>query len=279
MSPARCLVVAWCFVSLASSAAGPASSDVEELRRDALKAEAEGSQNRALATWERIVALAPHDWRALYAAGHHFLRVGNVSGAAERLESALAEPRPEGTADFTQRIVVELACAKSRQEKFSEALQLRARGVALGATDAQFDECRYKRDPEEGKPRIIATLERTECFGTCPVYRVTVRADGSVEWLGQGHVAKPGVATAKLSNATLAALRKLFTDAKYFDLKGDADCHEMTDQPSVITSYDDGTNKRTIRHYLGCSRAPSGLSALEERFDALVTTEWVGKRE
>ena len=37
--------------------------------------------------------------------------------------------------------------------------------------------------PEELKD-VIITLERTECFGTCPVYRLTVHGDGRVVYEG-----------------------------------------------------------------------------------------------
>ncbi len=36
------------------------------------------------------------------------------------------------------------------------------------------------------------TLERTSCFGTCPVYKVTVRRDGTVTYDGKGFVKVTG---------------------------------------------------------------------------------------
>jgi hypothetical protein len=130
--------------------------------------------------------------------------------------------------------------------------------------------------PERGA--VLATLERTVCFGTCPSYRVTVFSDGRVQWEGASFVKVKGKATAKLTPAELAALRDAFRDAKYF-ARQDADCYDVTDNPSANTSFDDGKQKKSIKHYYGCrsSKDAPALTALENKIDAILGTErWVG---
>ena len=43
------------------------------------------------------------------------------------------------------------------------------------------------------------TLERTACFGTCPVYKVTVKRDGNVTFEGTEFVKETGMHSGKIS--------------------------------------------------------------------------------
>lgn len=270
------LTVALLVSSVVQAAAPKADSpELAELRRAALEAEASGSRGRSIKAWQRLLEVAPHDWRGQLGLGHQFLRVGNSTGAVEHLSAALAQPRPDATADDTLRLTVDLACAKSRVSAYPEAVAFRKQAKALGATDEQFEECSYRSDPDEGKARVLATLERTQCFGDCPVYSVVVRADGVVEWSGRKHVAHVGPAKGQLTPAQVEALKKLFVDAKFLDLKGDPECFDATDAPSAITSFDDGRRQRTVRHYYGCRSADPKLTPLEAGFDALVSKPWL----
>ena len=39
---------------------------------------------------------------------------------------------------------------------------------------------------------LVITLERTACFGTCPIYKLTVYGDGRVEYEGERFVTVTG---------------------------------------------------------------------------------------
>jgi hypothetical protein len=133
--------------------------------------------------------------------------------------------------------------------------------------------------PPKAKGQLVATMERTACYGTCPMYKIRVWSDGLVEWEGGGFVKQIGKATATLTPAELEALRKAFTEAKYLALEGDFGCYEATDNPSADTSFSDGKRQKSIHHYYGCRTPPqtASLTALERRFDEIVKSErWVG---
>jgi Domain of unknown function (DUF6438) len=58
------------------------------------------------------------------------------------------------------------------------------------------------------KNRVVMdefSLERTECFGPCPVYKVTIRLDGSVRYVGKKNVQRIGTYT---GNAIPSAVKK-----------------------------------------------------------------------
>ena len=129
----------------------------------------------------------------------------------------------------------------------------------------------------------VVTLERTPCFGTCPVYRVTASANGAVRFEGKSHVPHRGSAVGQVPKARLDSLLAELKAAGYFSFEeqyvpGSPACgNAATDLPTVTTSVTlDGRTKR-IEHYRGCAGAPQALSQLEERIDEVLNTaQWTG---
>jgi hypothetical protein len=129
----------------------------------------------------------------------------------------------------------------------------------------------------------VVTLERTPCFGSCPVYRVAITADGTVRFDGQGHVAHSGVATGRIPAMRVDSLLRELWEGGYFGfadtyVAGAPACGRYaTDAPSARTSVTlEGTTKR-IEHDYGCGDAPPGLGRLERRIDEVAETErWIG---
>ena len=59
----------------------------------------------------------------------------------------------------------------------------------------------------------LATIDRTGCFGWCPIYKLTVFRDGTVEYSGERFVKTTGAATWTVTPAEIAAIDALFADA------------------------------------------------------------------
>jgi hypothetical protein len=130
-------------------------------------------------------------------------------------------------------------------------------------------------------PTPVVTLERTPCFGTCPVYTVSISESGTVRFLGRNHVGKQGEATAEIPRATVDSLLRQLEAGGYFDF---ADAYVMdspacgqyaTDSPTVITSATVGGRSKAIRHDYGCFAAPAELARLERMIDEVAgTSRW-----
>lgn len=67
-----------------------------------------------------------------------------------------------------------------------------------------------KSNPPPPPPDAWITLSRGACYGECPTYELTVRADGLVSWEGKGFVAKMGSATRRIDPARARALFDAF---------------------------------------------------------------------
>jgi Domain of unknown function (DUF6438) len=129
----------------------------------------------------------------------------------------------------------------------------------------------------------VVTLERTPCFGSCPVYQVSISRSGTVRFVGKQHVTREGEATAEIPAARVDSLLRELEAGGYF---GFADAYVMsspacgqyaTDSPTVITSVSAGGRTKTIRHDFGCDGAPEELGRLERRIDEVASTAgWIG---
>ncbi len=126
------------------------------------------------------------------------------------------------------------------------------------------------------------TLERKPCFGTCPVYRVSVAEDGAVVFEGVRHVDSVGSFAGRIDAQRVAALARLFDEHDYFALDdkyafGEPNCPSYgTDAPTVITSVTIGGRSKRVEHDLGCAGVPQRLHDLEWRIDEIVgTSRWI----
>ena len=124
-------------------------------------------------------------------------------------------------------------------------------------------------------------LERTACFGTCPVYSVTIDGTGNVIYEGTSHVRVEGRQTDRIPVSRVAALLETAERIGFFDLQDhyqtirnpDGSVTIVTDLPTTfVTITKDGRSKR-VEDYIG---APDGLKQLERQIDeAAGTRRWV----
>lgn len=126
------------------------------------------------------------------------------------------------------------------------------------------------------------SLERRPCYGTCPVYRVSVAGDGVVVFEGLQHVDSIGRFTGRIDDDRAAALSRLFQELDFFTLAdkyayGEPNCPTYaTDAPTVVTAVTVGGRSKTVEHDLGCANVPQRLVDLERRIDEIVgTSRWV----
>jgi hypothetical protein len=130
----------------------------------------------------------------------------------------------------------------------------------------------------------LVTLERTPCYGECPVYQVSIAGDGAVEFAGKRFVAHLGLATAKVSSERVDSLLRALETGGYFGfadlyVAGSPACgYYAADAPTVITSVTAGGRTKTIRHDYGCAGAPAALIRLERLIDEVAGTgRWTGR--
>jgi len=123
--------------------------------------------------------------------------------------------------------------------------------------------------------KIIISLTRTGCFGSCPSYTVTVGTDNIV-FNGHGYVVASGkhTDTVKLNEVRKLAKRFIAADFYSMDAKYRA---SVTDNPTYLLSIEIDGHKKEVEDYVGAwVGMPAVISELEKAVDALARTErWI----
>jgi hypothetical protein len=132
--------------------------------------------------------------------------------------------------------------------------------------------------------RPAVSLERTPCFGSCPVYSIAVSSSGVVTYEGRANVRRVGTATSQIPTKEVEALLIELERAGYFTFSdryalSEPTCGRYsTDSPSVISSATFRGRTKRIEHDYGCGGVPGALTLLENRIDeALGSGRWTGR--
>lgn len=124
------------------------------------------------------------------------------------------------------------------------------------------------------------TLEKGACRGFCPIYTLTVSADGTVTYEGTDFVEVTGQETANLSESEVILLFEVVQAADYFSFE-DRYATEATDLPTTSTTVTMNGQTKVVEHYgLGCDNeaenAPAELCELEALMeDIAISNGWV----
>lgn len=166
-------------------------------------------------------------------------------------------------------------------------IQLSIVGLALGlagcaSRTAATPAAQQASEGTAAAPAI--SLERTSCFGSCPVYAISVSPSGQVTFEGRAHVLQLGTASGQISRQQVDALLVELERAGYFAFASryavsESACGRyVTDLPSAISSATLGGRTKRIQHDHGCGGAPGALAVLEKRIDEVLgSRQWTGR--
>ncbi|RMF52829.1 MAG: hypothetical protein D6750_01715 [Bacteroidetes bacterium] len=141
--------------------------------------------------------------------------------------------------------------------------------VLLGSFSAR--ECHSQKSSsakEASKPAALyLRIERTPCYGRCPIDKVELFPDGKVRYEGQRFVPRLGLYTRQLSPQEQAEVEKTLREAHFETYAELYDNPGISDLPSLILEYRiDGQQKR-ITCRTGC---PPELPEKIEKLRALL---------
>jgi hypothetical protein len=94
---------------------------------------------------------------------------------------------------------------------------------------------------------VEITLERTECFGRCPNYSVTISGDGLVRYEGRTFVKEVGEREVAVAPSAVRKLLVRFQEVGFFDLK-DRYIQPVTDVPAEYLTLRSAGRVKTIEN-------------------------------
>ena len=128
---------------------------------------------------------------------------------------------------------------------------------------------------------VVITMERTACYGTCPVYTLMVKGDGTVIYDGKDFVKVKGKQITNISKDKIKQLVEEFYEIDYFSFEDsytykvndDGSRTVVQDLPTTKTSITIEGKTKSVDNYYG---APEKLKALEDKIDEMCNSKkWV----
>jgi len=120
---------------------------------------------------------------------------------------------------------------------------------------------------------LVLSMERTPCFGRCPVYSIRIYENGLFVYDTKKFTDTSACRYSLLSKEELAGLKQKFSDMNFFQFedKYPADKRTPTDLPSCILFFNNGKQQKTIIDKRWDT--PETLTQLELAVDNLVNSK------
>ena len=114
------------------------------------------------------------------------------------------------------------------------------------------------------------SIEHTRCYGTCPVYKLTLRSDGTATFVGVAYVDKVGTYTAEFGGIDRLAQSIVQHRFQHFSTRYTS---SITDMPHTITTVVSGGRRKTVDDY--ADTGPQALWEVETMIDGVVAqAQW-----
>lgn len=118
---------------------------------------------------------------------------------------------------------------------------------------------------------LLASIDRTPCFGRCPTYKITIYQSGYVIYEGKQNVKNIGFFYSRLEKSKIDEIKKFIADNKIYELPDKNVNPHVADFPSTYTEVNiDGKYKHITNTD---PEAPQQLIELEKFLDSFFTDE------
>ena len=125
------------------------------------------------------------------------------------------------------------------------------------------------KDKDSNERVFFASITRTACYGTCPIYKMVIYFDGHVELEGIQFVDQIGNFTSKISSAQIRNFEIRANRTGFMDMEDRYDA-PITDVPSATTTLVlNGVRKSVYRR----ANFPPAILQLEVLFDDLLKSQ------
>lgn len=118
----------------------------------------------------------------------------------------------------------------------------------------------------QSEPKMLASIERTACYGQCPMYKATFMDNGEVIYVGKRFVDKLGTFQGLISSENVLLIKKNIVEYDYFGLDSLYPT-PVTDFPSCIT---EASLNGNLKKVIDRRNPPQNLKDFEKFLDSLL---------
>ncbi|HLP53245.1 MAG TPA: DUF6438 domain-containing protein [Chitinophagales bacterium] len=128
------------------------------------------------------------------------------------------------------------------------------------------------KHPDKNGP-VVVSLERTPCFGRCPVYDIKLYENGLLLYNAVKNTDTTGCFYAVLNKDEVAAIKDKFNKSGFMQMadRYPEDNRAPSDLPSVVLYFNNGTAQKTVRDKRW--ETPIALAELQTTIEELVRTK------
>ncbi len=133
--------------------------------------------------------------------------------------------------------------------------------------------CKSSQIPQEGE--LLFSLQKTQCYGTCPAYELKIYPNGYAELEGKAYFRYQGVYQGQVSQDKIDYLITFFQEKNFMKLK-DRYTAEITDLPTTYVYFSHkGQSKKVMDYY----NAPKALIEMEKELEKVIdVVKWKEKK-
>ena len=143
------------------------------------------------------------------------------------------------------------------------------------ARDKRGDQSRFGRQdvvPSTDHGITEIGIEHSGCFGSCPIYTLIVKSDGTFRYNGAKYVERKGEFKGTIQVWHFQQVAQFIRDSGYMELE-DWYTRGLTDSATTYTLVVMGGKRKTVSNY--ANSGPSKLWAIEELIDGLMAkAQW-----
>ena len=123
---------------------------------------------------------------------------------------------------------------------------------------------------------LFASIKKSFCYGTCPVFEMRIYNSGYTEFDGKANVEMMGLHITKLRTEDMILFIDKANEIKYMEMKDEYDNPGITDLPSTTTSIVMNGQRKTVRRRVDY---PPEIKGYEQLFiDIMESKSWIKER-
>jgi hypothetical protein len=113
---------------------------------------------------------------------------------------------------------------------------------------------------------FAVSMERTPCFGTCPVYKIEISNTGTLTWTGIRFTEREHIWSRQLNSDEMQLLWQEVQRSGYFEMAVEYDDPSLSDAPSILLEIQGNGKTHKVKDRI---RGPEALRQLESMIDTL----------
>lgn len=160
--------------------------------------------------------------------------------------------------------VLSLSSCKNQKDSTASAV-----APQTSQAESQSSSMENNLEQKKDEQNIAIEYRRTACFGTCPIFDLTIYDNGRAIYNGKNFVDMIGIHYTTASQDEISRIVQIAEKIRFFEMDDEYDNKGITDLPSIYVSIAHDGKLKTVRNRV---QGPKELVKLYEQLDEFITS-------